>query len=254
MTVHIKCGRCKKVLKGPDNLAGKRVKCPHCGATLQIPAAKTDSDHPAPQPAAPGGLASLLDEEGFGAAPKSPAPQINACPSCGGEMPPGGVLCVNCGFHKELGRRLETKHGASAADEAMARARQAIEEEERRSPSKKSKMNQTAQAWIMGGVGAAVLIGILIIAFSRAGGVLDAGAFRAGFLVLGNLLTFGGQLGIVFAAAKKGDTASAVGCFCCGPYALIYSLLNFEDCKWALAAIVVGYGLAGFGGAMGGGE
>jgi len=101
MTVHIKCGSCEKILKAPDEVAGKKVKWPHCGATLRIPPAKTDGPPAVTQPPPENALASLLDEEGFGAAPTTRAAQINACPNCGAEMPPGGVLCVNCGFHRE---------------------------------------------------------------------------------------------------------------------------------------------------------
>jgi hypothetical protein len=254
MPVHIKCGGCKKILKGPDHLAGKKVKCPHCGATLQIPPAETEGAPAATQPPPEDSLKSLLDEEGFTATPTTTSARINACPGCGVEMPPGGVLCVNCGFHKELGQKLETKHGPSAADEALARARQAIAEEQRRSPIKESKMNPTVQAWIMGGIGAVVLIGILVVGFSMAGGAIDPAACRGAFLAFSGLLVLGGRIAIVVIAAGKGDVASAIGCFCCDPYALVYSILNFQECKFALAAIAVGYGLAGVGGAIGGGE
>ena len=38
MAIRIKCSQCGKGLQGPDTAAGKRVKCPGCGAVLSVPA------------------------------------------------------------------------------------------------------------------------------------------------------------------------------------------------------------------------
>jgi hypothetical protein len=32
-----------------------------------------------------------------------------ACPACGTELQPGSVLCVQCGFHVKLGKRISTE-------------------------------------------------------------------------------------------------------------------------------------------------
>lgn len=40
-------------------------------------------------------------------------PKFSACPSCGTVLKDGAVLCVACGYHLKLGRKLETEHGAS---------------------------------------------------------------------------------------------------------------------------------------------
>jgi phage FluMu protein Com len=45
MTIRVQCG-CGKTLAAADNLAGKKAKCPKCGATVQLPAALA----PAPAP------------------------------------------------------------------------------------------------------------------------------------------------------------------------------------------------------------
>ena len=38
MPIRMKCSQCGKGLQGPDTAAGKRVKCPGCGAVLSVPA------------------------------------------------------------------------------------------------------------------------------------------------------------------------------------------------------------------------
>jgi hypothetical protein len=35
-------------------------------------------------------------------------PDHSACPSCGKWLAPGAVVCIQCGFDKRLGRRLQT--------------------------------------------------------------------------------------------------------------------------------------------------
>src|SRR4051794_30693722 len=39
MPITIACSQCDKKLKVPDNLVGKKVKCPSCQAIIQVPAA-----------------------------------------------------------------------------------------------------------------------------------------------------------------------------------------------------------------------
>jgi hypothetical protein len=45
---------------------------------------------------------------GGGPAPSSPDAAPNACPGCGKPLAAEAVLCVNCGFNRETGERLET--------------------------------------------------------------------------------------------------------------------------------------------------
>lgn len=85
MTITIKC-ECGKVLKVADEHAGKRGKCPACGAVLTIPSsgqeeAATAAPEPAPTPAAdtPSGVERLkmLEERiPFGDAGLTPAKKL----------------------------------------------------------------------------------------------------------------------------------------------------------------------------------
>ena len=47
MAIETKCAKCEKKLKVKDELAGKKIKCPGCGATVNIPGAGGKQDiHP----------------------------------------------------------------------------------------------------------------------------------------------------------------------------------------------------------------
>jgi DNA-directed RNA polymerase subunit M/transcription elongation factor TFIIS len=54
MSISVKCQDCGKGLKAPDTLAGKKAKCPQCGAVVPIPMEVVDAeefdDEPPPLP------------------------------------------------------------------------------------------------------------------------------------------------------------------------------------------------------------
>jgi ribosomal protein L40E len=60
-------------------------------------------------------VAGLLDEAGIGRS----APH-NVCPGCGTTMPPGAIVCIQCGYNQRLGRKMETQVGPSAPAPADA--------------------------------------------------------------------------------------------------------------------------------------
>jgi len=86
--IRFNCPGCEQVLEAPPEMAGDAVECPSCGQTMTVPS-------PEPAPAAPAA-----------AAPAESA--SNACPECGAAMPEAAVLCVQCGFHLKLGKKLDT--------------------------------------------------------------------------------------------------------------------------------------------------
>jgi len=128
MPIKVKCGSCAAAFSAKDNLAGKNVKCPKCGAGIRVPAS---TGAPAVAPAARGGtaaarsgkagtlagnlgdpLADLLDEVGVkGVATGS------VCPSCEAPITPGARLCINCGFNLETGTHIQTFAYEDGADE-----------------------------------------------------------------------------------------------------------------------------------------
>ncbi|XZE52833.1 hypothetical protein SH139x_004539 [Planctomycetaceae bacterium SH139] len=122
-----------------DEFAGKAVRCPACKTGIRVPATSaatrtaTTGGRTASGAAQPGstataatpadlGLGGLFDEEGIAgfAGP--------ACPSCGGQLKPGAVLCTHCGTNLQTGQRLAgheeaaaqaSKYGHRQLDEAV---------------------------------------------------------------------------------------------------------------------------------------
>jgi hypothetical protein len=125
MPIPVAC-KCGQKFAAKDELAGKVMKCPQCGDALQIPPSPQKPAAAKPKPAAPQArgsatarpaqgvprgpsLADLLDEAGV-----KPELQDNRprCPQCKEPMAPNAILCVNCGFNVETGKRI---HGLAAA-------------------------------------------------------------------------------------------------------------------------------------------
>jgi len=79
--ISFNCPGCGQTLEAPEEYAGQVVECPSCKGEIEVPAA-------AAGPAAGGGT---------------------PCPSCGKVIPEGGVLCVECGDHLKLGRKIDTQ-------------------------------------------------------------------------------------------------------------------------------------------------
>lgn len=114
MPISFAC-RCGKKFQVKDDWAGKKSKCPACGAVLTIPA-------PAAKTTAPpeSNLKDLLAEEGYAIhEDEEEKPKQKAgppCPACNEPMQPGAVLCVLCGFDTRIGKqRTPTKRPSRAA-------------------------------------------------------------------------------------------------------------------------------------------
>ena len=118
ITVECKCGA---RLKAPASAAGRKAKCPKCGATLTVQA-------PPPPPAqdeeggGAGGLDALYDlaNDAKQAAKSAPADSVAVlCPGCRTRMQAGAVLCTNCGYDTRTGKSLAT--AAVAAEPTVVR-------------------------------------------------------------------------------------------------------------------------------------
>ena len=105
MSIHLNC-QCGKVLKTSENAAGKRVRCPACGAVHRVPSPDTGS-----APAVQAGEAPCYvvgENEGREAATAA------KCPWCGRPLRPRAVICVECGFDLRTGQKLRPEcHFAS---------------------------------------------------------------------------------------------------------------------------------------------
>lgn len=79
--ISFNCPSCDQALEAPDEYAGQVIQCPSCETEIEVPA-----------PAVP-----------------AVAADGTPCPSCGKNIPKGGVLCVGCGYHIKLGKKIDTQ-------------------------------------------------------------------------------------------------------------------------------------------------
>jgi hypothetical protein len=83
--------------------AGKSVKCPACAKAVRVPvpaAAGASRD----RTAARDDISELLDEADLGRSRTG-----RRCPECRQDLELDDVLCINCGYNTETGKKLETK-------------------------------------------------------------------------------------------------------------------------------------------------
>jgi hypothetical protein len=119
----IVCPGCEKVSQGTTDLIGKKIRCKGCGEVFQVtkPAAvkvasaaskapskpaKTADPKPAGQIA---GKTAGQPEEGEG----KPYVVVEMdftprCPHCAGEIEPGAVICLHCGYNTSTRQRHPT--------------------------------------------------------------------------------------------------------------------------------------------------
>ena len=83
--INFNCPMCQQALEAPEEYANQVIECPACQKPITVPG---------PVSAAP------VEAE--------PAAATTRCPECATEMGEGVVLCVHCGFHTKLGKKIAT--------------------------------------------------------------------------------------------------------------------------------------------------
>lgn len=91
--IKFSCPNCQQHIQADEGYAGVQINCPACQTGMLVPgnpAAPPPPPPPLPTPSA------------------APAAQSasSACPSCGGALPRGAVLCTQCGFNLATGKRM----------------------------------------------------------------------------------------------------------------------------------------------------
>ncbi len=84
--ISLSCPGCQQPIEAPAEMAGQIAQCPACSQEISIPQAVADA----------------------GVVPAAAPPAENACSSCGAAMEKDSVLCVQCGFHSGLGKKIDT--------------------------------------------------------------------------------------------------------------------------------------------------
>jgi hypothetical protein len=191
MPIKVQCA-CGAAFAAKDELGGRTVKCPKCQQPLKIPAAgapvgaaaapRPSPGPQAPQPgpamppgrplsaplpsqaAGPGGGHGHWDEVGLVAQQAGTAP----CPGCAKPMPVNAVVCIQCGYNKKIGRRMETVKQAEGTalpgghnvtvDDLLTKAARTIEDEK----EDERKKNREGMPWWVYGIGIIGCVGFMI--------------------------------------------------------------------------------------------
>jgi hypothetical protein len=115
----ITCPECKKQLKGPAELQGKRVRCKACGQIFAVRATppnkptaagrKTPAAPPAKAKAAPA-PPQQEDEEGEANPYRLTDTILTArCPQCAAALEsPDAIICLHCGYNSRSRQRITT--------------------------------------------------------------------------------------------------------------------------------------------------
>ena len=92
--IEFNCPACDQVLEAPEEMTGEAIDCPSCETEITIPP-------PAGDPISVISNLALSED-------RYTEPAGNVCPECDATLAEGAVLCVQCGFHLKLGKKIST--------------------------------------------------------------------------------------------------------------------------------------------------
>ncbi len=144
----VACPSCQKKIKAPDSAAGKKAKCPSCGAVMMLPAPVQDAEpfgqdapasDPFSTPAGNSGIGGLLDEAddmysverkpsgdsssdpfatGSSSVADSQVPR-RPCPACGEMIIMSALKCRFCGEAFDPGLKRKQRRGGGGEDDDL---------------------------------------------------------------------------------------------------------------------------------------
>ena len=104
--IRVSCPGCGQVLEAPPDMIGELVECPSCQHQFSIPD-EQNSEEQTPKVQTSEALTTAMSD----ALAAQDAPEANTCQECSAAMEPGAILCLSCGFHKKLGKKISTDFG-----------------------------------------------------------------------------------------------------------------------------------------------
>lgn len=208
------CEGCGKRYRWKPELAGRKVRC-KCGQIMRVPQQSPGEEQAREYEIDLADLEPRADQGQTSSSPPS-SPALS-CPSCGGDMSAGSVLCLQCGYNLSTGRKTK---GVSDSD---------VEREEE--PKTSSGYGWLAGRFILGvgaGAAAAVVCGVLW------GAVAAWTGYELGILAI----AVGGITGISVAFfAAEGN--SALGVAAAGLALAGLMLGKILIVQWAVAGVAV---------------
>jgi len=111
-SIDITCPDCKKQLKGPEELIGKKIRCKSCKATFTVKAPSAKKSAAVSQAAAKAreDAATYAMEDAEGKNPYKMTDVLKSlrCPQCAADMEDGDIICLNCGYNTLTRMRHQT--------------------------------------------------------------------------------------------------------------------------------------------------
>ena len=105
----VKCS-CGKAFAAKPELAGKKVRCPSCKEPVKIPSSEPKSA--TPEQAKAKSSDDLFDELEIGFRGGGG----RRCPECKRSMPETAIVCIECGYNENLGRRMKVDRPITKED------------------------------------------------------------------------------------------------------------------------------------------
>jgi hypothetical protein len=269
MPIKVSC-KCGKKFVAKDELAGKVVKCPECGAPVRIgnPQAQPPQSAAPQKPAAPTpALADLFDEAGIGVHEHDPRPR---CPGCDAPVDPSAVLCTHCGLNIQSGKRLRGVGGAAvkkghgdgheaAAEALLAKAEKALK------AAPMTIEEPGSATWINAWLTMFALIGVAAVGFvlwlaisqvinapeadpnaTATADTTDMESIQRVFLVLigaGTLLMFVAKILIAVHAFKTEDVLQGLLCIFIDIFTIIYAVMRWNKLQREVLMYAGGFAL-----------
>lgn len=105
MSISVRCEECGKTLKAPDSAAGKKAKCPQCGAVVAIPEPVFDAEEVSEAEPVDDDSNAFGDADSYDS-PADESDERKPCPACGEMIVARAAKCRYCGeiFDKKLKR------------------------------------------------------------------------------------------------------------------------------------------------------
>ena len=230
----IVCASCHAKFAGKPEYVGRRIRCPKCQEVFRV-----EAEPPAESVHSDVVVATALQDEfdewnvpdDFEYKVKETDEGAAKCNFCHEPLRPGHVLCMKCGFHQKLNKKIETKRGEEA-DFGDGKPKIVPGHFNLGSLS-----IPTMPVAIGAGVAALMLLALFIIA---------PAIFGALCLLAGLLFMSVGSLWIVIVAFRE-DVFQGILVFFVPIYWWVYVFTRWEDTWMGFGVSVLGFFLTGFG-------
>jgi hypothetical protein len=169
------------------------------------------------------------------------------CPGCAAPLPANAVLCINCGYNRKIGRRMETLKNVEAAplpgghsvtvDELLGKAAASIEDDK----EEERKKTREGMPWWVYLIGMFAVIGFMVtmMVLPQRTALLVGGTMMYGLTLVIMLYA---EIRLIMIAFNE-SVSEGVLCLVCWLYQLFFIFKNWDQCGgyllMSLAANVV---------------